>query len=132
MEVIEKKALDEKELQLMNTLMNLFSERHAGRDKAAKTDDIIFHLKAIGYGSVHPQTLRAVIGYIRQNDLLAPSFILSNVHVGYWLSSNISEQEDFINQELNRMSNQYNNVRLLHERIRNGKKKTDELQTRLF
>ena len=126
------KLLNDKELNLVQTICDIFKERYTGKTSAAKTEEILFHLKATGTVSLSPQTLRKIIGHIRNNDLLAPFFILSNVNSGYWLSSVESELNAFLNQELDRMSNQYTNIQLLHQRIRNGKKKTENNQQQLF
>jgi hypothetical protein len=123
--------LDSQKLSYVQSLLTVFRERYSGKDKAVKTADLLFHLKASGKCNLSPQTLRELIGYIRQNDLLAPGFIISNVNNGYWLSLDKAELDGFIDQELNRMSNQFGNIEMLHQRIRYAKKKSPEAQTAL-
>jgi hypothetical protein len=128
---MKKTNLDSQKLSYVQSLLGAFKERYTGKDKAVKTADLLFHLKAAGKCNLSPQTLRELVGYIRQHDLLAPAFIVSNVNTGYWLTLDKSEMDGYIDQELNRMSNQFGNLEMLHQRIRYGKKKGSESQTAL-
>jgi hypothetical protein len=127
----DKTKLDEKELNLVDVLIKLFQTRFAGNENAVKTESLIAQCAKediIASGS----NIRRVLGHIRQNDLLSPAFILSDVHIGYWLSNNESEMNAIIDKQLNRMASQFQNLKPLHQRIRYGKKDITELQTQLF
>lgn len=126
-----RETLDIRDQQLTDKLIELFTKRYNGKSNAVKSDDIIFHLKATGHSNVHGRDIRRIIGHIRQNDLVSPSFILSNVHAGYWLSSDATEMDSYIDQEMNRMSSQFQNIKSLHQRIRYNKPK-NETQPSLF
>ncbi|WP_432714394.1 hypothetical protein [Pedobacter sp.] len=125
-------TLDTQKLNQVQDLMSVFKDRYSGKAKAVKTADLLFHLKASGKGIISPQTLRELLGYIRHNDLLSPGFIVSNVNIGYWLSFEKEELSGYLDQELNRMSNQFQNLQLLHQRTKYGQKTALKTQQSLF
>jgi hypothetical protein len=125
-------TLDANKLNQVQDLLSVFRERYTGKSKAVKTADLLFHLKSTGKGNISPQTLRELLGYIRHRDLLAPGFIVSNVNTGYWLSFENDEMSGYIDQELNRMSNQFQNIKQLHQRTKYGHNTAEHLQHSLF
>jgi hypothetical protein len=125
--------LEGRNLQLVPVIIELFKQRYQGKASAAKSEQIIFHMKATGAAAIRPQDIRAIIGHIRNHDLLCPNYIVSSVHTGYWLTADKTELSGFIDQELNRMSNQYGNIKALHQRMRTGKRQDlKEQQQELF
>lgn len=129
---MENQALNQTELNSAQMIMNVFKERYKGKDKAVKTEDLLFHLKGTGLGNISPQSLRRIFGHIRNHDLASPYFILSSVHSGYWLSKDPKELNEFLDQELNRMANQFTNLEALHQRLRGKKTQVNTSQTILF
>ncbi|MBO9674449.1 MAG: hypothetical protein J7577_13460 [Sphingobacteriaceae bacterium] len=129
---MENHQLHPNDLSTAQTLMQVFKERYKDKSNAVKTEDLIFHLKASGVENISPQSLRRILGHIRNNDLIKPYFILSNVHCGYWLSKDTKELNSFLDQELNRMSNQFTNIEALHQRLRGKKPPINTSQTILF
>lgn len=129
---MKNRQLDDNKINQAQVLMTVFKEKYKTRDKAIKSDDLLFGLKATGQVIMSPQTLRELIGYIRHHDLMSPAFILSNVNTGYWLSSDTKEIKGFIDQELNRMSNQFQNIDKVRQRLQDGKDKALKIQTALF
>lgn len=123
--------LTESELALADVVIALFRSLYHGSDKAVKTDRVLFELSKLGY-PVKGQSLRAVIGHIRQHDLVSPDYILSDVAYGYWLSSDEREMNDFIDKQMNRMANQFQNVQSLLKRMRYGNKNLQNAQIQLF
>lgn len=126
-----EKPLKENELQMVDVIIGLFKSLYQGNENAVKTDRILFELSQLHIptsGSV----LRNVIGHIRRNDLMAPAYIISDVGYGYWLSNDEIEMRDFLEKQLNRMANQFLNVKHLKQRITKSQKNTQEIQTQLF
>lgn len=116
----------------VQTILEIFRTKYKGKGNAVKTENILFGLKASGSIDISPQTFRDVIGHIRNHDLLAPSYIVSNVNIGYWCTADKNELNQFLDQELNRMSNQFDNVSSLHKRLRLGQGKQPKTQGSLF
>lgn len=105
-------------------LLSVLSNNHNTKLSAIKTD-ILLKQYRLGYSARH---LRMVIELIRKNDLAAPAFLVSNTQVGYWLTSDISEMKAFLNQELDRVSNQVDNINTLRKRLMTPKKSADSRQ----
>ncbi len=124
-------SLKEKDIQLVEIVIGLFKSLYHGNDNAVKTGQLIFDINKTGV-TASGQTLRHVIGHIRREDLLSPNYIISDVNTGYWLSSDEREMNDFIDKQMNRMTNQFQNLKRLHHRIRNNKKSAQDLQAVLF
>lgn len=125
------KPQESKVLALAPVVAAVLKEKHPDKRNAVKSDDLIFYLKAIGT-VIRGQDLRAIIGHIRQQDLLKPGFIISDVHTGYWYSTDKAEMDAFIDQQMNRMSNQFDNIKALHQRMRHNNKQASEIQSSLF
>jgi hypothetical protein len=105
-------------------LIAVLSCNHKTKSSAVKTD-ILLKKYRLGYSARH---LRMVIELIRKNDLAAPAFLVSNTQVGYWITSDLSEMKAFLNQELDRVSNQVDNINTLRMRLMSPKKSTDSKQ----
>lgn len=101
-------------------LISILSKSHNSKLTAIKTE-VVLKNYALGYSARH---LRSVVEFIRKNDLAAPSYLVSNTVNGYWLTNDISEMKGFLNQELDRVSNQYGNIQPLHQRLINKKQNT--------
>ena len=108
----------------LDLLKDLFKEVANKKEKALKTANIISLIKAKG-GSINDRTLRFLIGQIRKSDMMHPQFILSSVDDGYWLSDDENEMATFVEMQLYRISNQYENIQALHQRLRAGKSSND-------
>jgi len=119
------------EQSLVDMVLALFKTRLKGCEHAEQTSTILAYLSIAGC-ETSPQTLRAAIGHIRREDLLAPGYILSDINAGYWLSDDKAEMSAFLDKQLNRMTNQFQNIKLLHQRIRYAKDDSPQLQTKLF
>lgn len=128
-EIMKKRPFNDEQVQM---IIDEFRAKYKGKQNAVKTDKLLFDLVASGKSKISPQTLRDMMGHIRHNDLIAPGFIVSTVSNGYWYTTDKKEQNDFLDQELNRMSNQYGNLQALHARLRYGKGKADQSQQTLF
>lgn len=115
------KLIQPTDITEINQLAHLFRTKLNGLNKAVKTDVL---LKNFGL-NYSPQTLRKYLGYIRQNDLAAPGFIVSNVNRGYWYTECPIEKNDFLQQELNRIANQYANIEMLHLSLKSHKSKPE-------
>jgi hypothetical protein len=102
-------------------LAELFRIKINGSNRAVKTEVL---LKNFGL-TYSPQTLRRYLGYIRQNDLSAPGFIVSNVNLGYWYTECPTEKNDFLQRELNRIASQYANIEMLHRSLKSHKSKQE-------
>ena len=126
---MKKRPFNDDQVQM---IIDEFRAKYKGRQNAVKTDKLLFDLSATGKGKISPQTLRDLLGHIRHQDLISPGFIVSTVSNGYWYTTDKKEQNDFLDQELNRMSNQYGNLQALHSRLRYGKTKIDDSQPTLF
>lgn len=106
----------------------LFEADYTGNENAVKTANVLEKLANMGI-AMKPQTLRAIIQEIRRKDMLAPNAILSDVSAGYWLSADKAEMSAYIDKQMNRMANQFQNLKPLHQRIRYAKKEvTNELE----
>lgn len=102
-----------------NKLISILGKHHNTKLGAAKTE-VILKNYGLGYSARH---LRAVVEFIRHADLAAPSYLVSNTVNGYWLTSDTNEMKSFLNQELDRVSNQYGNIQPLHLRLISKKSK---------
>lgn len=111
-----------------NKLLDILKKYHNCKSAAAKTE-VLLKSHCLGYSSRH---LRAVVEFIRQNDIAAPSYLVSNTINGYWLTSDFSEMKSFLNQELDRVSNQYGNIQPLHQRLISKKSNKGIQQLHLF
>jgi hypothetical protein len=128
----ELRPLDDKHLALSTAIISIFKSNCYGVEKAIKNNVLISILANRFSIATTGREIRHVLGYIRANDLLNPAFIVSDVNEGYWLTNDVSELNDFLEKQLNRMSSQFQNIKLLHQRIRYAKKNTPELQPILF
>lgn len=119
-------VIDEESVKV---LIKAFKESFTGIDKSAKTVKLLDILRKHYHLNLNDRTLRKYVGYIRENNLLDPGYILSNVRCGYWLSLDESEQDDYLMQEMTRMSHQFANVAPLHKKLRynNPKSKTEQI-----
>ncbi|HMI01822.1 MAG TPA: hypothetical protein VK541_05025 [Pedobacter sp.] len=118
-------------LEVVHKVIDVFRAQYKNRDLAAKTEKILFNLAATGH-RVSEQNFRAIVGHIRNHDMMSPWFIVSNVNTGYWITKDEKELSAYLDQELNRMSNQFDNVSNLHKRLRHGKTKGTGNQASLF
>lgn len=119
------------DINLVDALTDLFRENYTGNENAVKTGSLVAKLAKLGI-ITSGREIREAMGNIRQMDMLEPGFIVSDVNDGYWLSYDAAEQDSFLDKQLNRMSNQFKNVKALHQRIRYGKKSGPEIQATLF
>lgn len=103
---------------LLEAVIDVFTEEYNGAQNAKRSKHILYKLRTRGVQYISGKKFQAIIGHIRKNDLVYPKFILSNVHTGYWLSDSKAEQDDFVQQELNRMGNQFGNIELLFKRLK--------------
>ncbi len=120
-----------KDVAHIDVLLRLFQTDFNGINNAVKTNRLIGALAKSGI-AMKPQSLRYLLGHIRQNDLLSPGFILSDVNEGYWLSYDDTEMSEWLDKQMNRMSNQFSNIKQLHQRIRYNKKAGNNFQPSLF
>jgi len=104
---------------------------YKGRQNAITQEDLTFRLRAKGEADLSPRSVRQVIEHIRREDLMKPGFIVSSASHGYWYTTDKQEQGSFLDQELNRMANQFDNLSLLHQRLRKTKT-SDKIQPTLF
>jgi hypothetical protein len=119
-------------LALVDTLTTLFKGQYQGGSNAVKKDELTARVVA-GYGIITcERRIRHAIAYIRLNDLLNPGFIISDNSNGYWLSYDETEMDTFLNKQLNRMTNQFQNLKQLHQRIRYAKNTGPQIQQQLF
>ena len=107
-----------KDIIIADHLIFLFKMYFDDKANAVKSEDLINHYYQLFKQPLHSRDLRRVLGFIRNNDLVSPGFILSNVANGYWLSIDLEEQKAFVNQQLNRMANQFDNIKSLHKRLK--------------
>lgn len=113
-------------------VMDVFKADFQGHINATHSKTIVIELKKKGAAGINGKSFQAILGYIRQNDLMYPSYIVSNVKKGYWLTKDLQEQDDFMQQELNRMSNQFVNLELLYRRLKKASKTSTTVQPSLF
>ncbi|MFN0254477.1 hypothetical protein [Pedobacter ureilyticus] len=111
-----------------NNLIELLRKSHSTKSTAVKTD-VLLKNHNLGYS---PRHLRAIVEFIRQNDLAAPSYLVSNTKVGYWLTSDTAEMKSFLDQELDRVSNQVTNINALRMRLITPKQKKQVEQLHIF
>lgn len=111
-----------------NTIIDILNQNHFCKENAAKTDVLLKNYK-LGYT---PRYLRMVVEFIRKSDLAAPAYLVSNTVNGYWLTKDIAEMKSFLNQELDRMSNQYGNIQPLHQRLISKKSNISVEQLHFF
>lgn len=121
-----------KEEQELRSIVEVFKSQFQGKAKSVKTDKLLFHLRALAVTNVSPQTFRKYVGHIRKHDLAKPGFIVSNVHTGYWYTENKAEMEAFLQQELDRMGNQFSNIDALRLRMQEKKVNSNIIQTSIF
>ena len=81
---------------LDRALLSIF-RYHQGRENAISRDDLLDHLKSIGW-ETSDRVMRAQINLLRKNGHLICS--AGGHGGGYYLARNWSELEDFIGQEL--------------------------------
>lgn len=110
------------------SLIAILEKHHTTKATAAKTDVI---LKNYDLGFTARQ-LRMVVEFIRKKDLASPNYLVSNTQVGYWLTKEVSEMKAFLNQELDRVSNQVDNIQPLRLRLMEKKKTNDRHQLYFF
>lgn len=127
----DHKKLDEQEITLAGVMVNMFITSFSGNENAVKTKGLICEFAKLGI-AIQGRDIRKLLGHIRQNDLLAPQYILSDVSIGYWLSNNEAEMSAFIDKQMNRMTTQFQNIKPLHQRIRYGKKAGPYIQPQLL
>ena len=123
--------LKKEDITLTEILIKLFKDHHTGIGCAVKTAHLLQELAVLSV-STNAKTIRNLIGHIRRHDILAPGYILSDVKAGYWLSYDTGEQSSYIDKQLNRMTNQFQNIKSLHNRVRYRKKQVKEIQAALF
>lgn len=109
-------------------LIDVLKNNHNRKADAAKTE-VLLKNYGLGYSARH---LRSVVEYIRKNDLASPSYLVSSTTNGYWLTNDVSEMKAFLNQELERVSNQYGNIQPLHQRLIHKKRNTHVKQLSVF
>lgn len=107
---------------IIKGLTRLFKQKANQQSKALKSKDIIDALAKDGI-VIKSNKLRAIIGDMRQQDILNPAFIVSSVDDGYWLTDNTAELDQYIERQLYRMCHQYDNIQALHQRQRSGRGK---------
>ena len=113
-------------------LMDVFKNHFNDKNRAIKTEALLSFLRYEHNVKTNDRKLRAALGFIRRNDMLNPGFIVSDVNTGYWFSNDTAEHREFINDQLNRMSNQFDNIKELHKRTRITRPKTGAIQISLF
>ncbi len=118
--------------QQIGILLDVFQKEYNGRKNAKSGDEILLKLKGTGRLNICPQTFRELLGIIRENDMLKPGFIVSRVSIGYWLSFDSAEQDEYLQRELSRMSNQFTNVSSLHKRLKYKSKNKPKSQLSIF
>lgn len=99
---------------LMREIVDLFITKHNQRSLAIKTKDLLSKLSA----RCLPQTFRDILGEIRRTGATGNGFIVSDVNIGYWYTEDKDELYEFLQKQLNRMSNQYANIELLHKSLK--------------
>jgi len=112
---------------IISVMKSYYFQKHL----AVKTDVLLYSLRNKDV-SISGQTLRKHLGIIRKLDLAAPAFIVSSVHLGYWCTEDKSEMDDYLQQELNRMANQFANVEALRQRLILNKPKVEHQQMLMF
>lgn len=123
--------MEQKDINEAEKLAELLNGNFKGKQNAIKSAELLKFLKTQGL-HFSGQTFRKLLGYIRHHDLMKPSFVISNVNIGYWCTDDINEMKDFIDQELHRMSNQYSNIERLRTRIINNKPGKPSTQLHFF
>lgn len=122
----------EQNFELVNILIQLFKEKYTGNENAIKKENLTAHIVVNSGFNTSERRVRHAISYIRLNDLMKPGFIVSDVKIGYWLSNDETEMDTFLNKQLNRMTNQFQNLKQLHQRIRYDKPTGRAVQQQLF
>lgn len=117
---------------LVEVLITLFKNNYSGNENAIKKDALTAHIVSNFGLYACERNVRHAIAFIRLNDMVKPGFIVSDVSAGYWLTSEESEMDDFLNKQLNRMTNQFQNIKQLHQRIRYAKNTGPVKQQPLF
>lgn len=107
-------------------IVTTFKNRHNSKKQAVKTKDLLKTIRCL------PQTFRDILGEIRRNGLIGTGFIVSDVHIGYWYTEDRDELNDFLQKQLNRISNQYANIEALHNALKNHRQKAENLQQTFF
>ena len=116
----------------LEAVKEVFKSKAKGFKNVKNTKEIITILKSKGV-NIKATDLRYIIGFLRRNDAFSPSFIISDVTNGYWLSDDPKEQNMFLEKQLYRMVNQYDNLQELHKRLRTKISKSNEIiQAGLF
>lgn len=113
---------------IIDVLKSYYFQKHL----AAKTEFVLYSLRMNKGITISPQTFRKHLGLIRKYDLASPGFIVSNVNLGYWLTEDKEEMNDYLQQELNRMSNQFANVEALRTRLILNKPRVEHQQMLMF
>lgn len=88
---------NKKKFEIVQTLISVFKGNYKTVDRAVSTEVLLYDLKAKGLATISAETLRELIKYIRDNNLMKPGYIVSSVNKGYWLSTDKSEISDFLN-----------------------------------
>lgn len=111
----------------IDVISNIFRTKHHGRGNAVQYEKLLFDLSASGIAKITDRSFREVVAIIRRDDLLKLGFIISCSGTGYWLSTDKKELKEFLDQEMDRWSNQYGNLKLLHLRIQDkGEQATNQ------
>lgn len=95
-------------------IIQLFKTRHNKISTAIKTTDFVKQLSQ----RILPQTFRDILGEIRRTGATGKGFIVSDVHIGYWYTEDKAELNEFLQKQLNRISNQYANIEPLHNTLK--------------
>lgn len=120
---------EQKEIE---AIVALLKSNYNKKSKAVKTDTLLFDLTLTTGTRISGQSLRRYLGIIRKHDLASPSFVVSNVNLGYWCTEDKEEMNSYLQQELNRMSNQFANVEALRQRLILNKPQVTHQQILMF
>lgn len=99
---------------IIKDIVELFKSNYNTCKSAIKTKPFLAQLPHL----ISPQSFRDLLGEIRRKALCAPGYIVSDVNNGYWYTEDTAEMNDFLQKQLNRISNQYANIEWLHNTLK--------------
>lgn len=112
-------GLTEEELQLVPKFVNSFTQHHVGKDKAVKAGYIVAVFKKLGV-NLSEARVRKIINHIRSHELVHG---LMAGKVGYYITNDPEEYEQYVNSLRGRISSMMNIKRRAEEHLQRMKLK---------
>jgi Ca2+-binding EF-hand superfamily protein len=76
----------------LQIIIDVFRTEYRTKKNAVNKNDLLLHLRGKGQANFSERTFRHIIAHIRNNDMIAPAFIVSNCNEGYWWRAPIKKK----------------------------------------